>query len=514
MFSGANFQLSDLDGNSPVMVAASNGYKDIVNYLQESGADMKKVNRKDLNILHLSAQFDRYDVIQMLAGDESVRQLVTHTDMYENTPLHIASKMGFTNSVKELLKNEFETKIDQKNEDEKTAIHLASAGGHDEVLKLLLKKDPNGIRDKDEENNTPLHIAATNKMTQTLQVLLDQGYLVHEKNKHKWTPLDCAAPSGAYKCAVLLLKYGSPVDPRDRNSTTPLHLASTHGHHRIVQLLLDSGADLSIQNDDGKNALELAIVNRKRNAAKAIIDDGSCELALKHICNEKDSSGESIPTTPLRMLIRVFPDLAEEVLDKCKVWRFDAETQFEKDECLPNTHEDASQVVFDFQYLDDTFSIRKTKGKFAYTDKAEDDITPYHTKKRVTLENHPLMIMVREQRPQLLRHPVCLALMRYKWKSVERPLFYFNLILYLSFLTLLTLYTVGRLNYRTFPGNSAGKEDSMVGCKYLVLVSVILLIGGEIGEMYRVRTRFSDQSPLFCFSSLDAQELFQVVQCC
>ena len=107
------------------------------------------------------------------------------------------------------------------------------------------------------------------------------------------------------------------------------------------------------------------------------------------------------------------------------------------------------------------------------------------------------MIMVREQRPQLLGHPVCLALMRYKWKSVGRPLFYFNLILYLSFLTLLTVYTVGRLNYRTFPGNSASKEDNMVGCKYLVLASVILLIGGEIGEMYRVRRRFSDQSPLF-----------------
>ena len=153
------------------MVAASYGYGDVVTFLKKSGANMEEVNKKELNILHLAAQFDRHEIIKILAEHEEVRSLVNNTEMYENTPLHFASRMGFTNTVRELLENKFEIQVDQKNEDEKTAIHLASSEGHEEVLKLLLKKDPNGIRDKDEENNTPLHLAATNRMARTLKIL-------------------------------------------------------------------------------------------------------------------------------------------------------------------------------------------------------------------------------------------------------------------------------------------------------------------------------------------------------
>ena len=492
---GADIHSSDLDGNSPTMVAASYGYVDIVRFLQESGADMNKVNRKELNILHLAAQFDRHDMICHLAENEEVRSLVNNTEMYENTPLHIASKLGFTNTVKELLENNFDIQVDQKNEDEKTAIHLASAGGHEEVLKLLLKKDPNGIRDKDEENNTPLHLAATNKMTRTLNILLDQGYLMHDENKNAWTPLDCAAASGAYKCADLLLKYGSPVDPRDRNSTTPLHLSAKHGHHKIVKLLLDSGADLSIEHDNGMTALELAISNRNRNATKAIIDDENWDIAFKHITQERDSRGEMIPITPLRRLIRVFPDLAEEVLDKCKAWK---PLNNEEDDAEENKdkREERNQIEFDFQYLDDTFSIKKEDGKFVYRDRGEDDFTAYHKKKYVAFENHPLMIMVREQRTHLLRHPVCLALMKHKWTKVGMPIFLLNLAIYIFYLSLLTVYTLGTLNYDTYPRDSSlspGPDispppvpDHLLVCRYLVLVTLVLLLGVEVAEWYRV----------------------------
>ena len=54
-----------------------------------------------------------------------------------------------------------------------------------------------------------LHLAATNKMTNTLEILLENGSSVHEKNDSFWTPLDCAAAAGAYKCVLKLLEHGS-----------------------------------------------------------------------------------------------------------------------------------------------------------------------------------------------------------------------------------------------------------------------------------------------------------------
>ena len=193
--------------------------------------------------------------------------------------------------------------------------------------------------------------------------------------------------------------------------------------------------------------------------------------------------------TPLRRLINVFPDLAEEVLDKCKTWKpLDDKDNLNGE--IEDINEEPNQIEFDFQYLDDTFSIKETDGKFLYKDRGENDITAYHKKKDVALENHPLMIMVREQRTHLLRHPVCLALMKHKWTKVGMPIFLFNLTIYIIYLSLLTGYTLGRLNYATYPrpGHHAiPMSNELLVCKYLVLGTVILLLANEVAEWYRVR---------------------------
>lgn len=67
------------------------------------------------------------------------------------------------------------------------------------------------------------------------------------------------------------------------------------------------------------------------------------------------------------------------------------------------------------------------------------------------MENHPLMVMVREKQKQLLRHPLCLGLLRKKWKRLGRFVFYTQLILYILFLLSLTIFILIRLTNKTFP---------------------------------------------------------------
>ena len=52
------------------------------------------------------------------------------------------------------------------------------------------------------------------------------------------------------------------------------------------------------------------------------------------------------------------------------------------------------------------------------------------------------MIMVSEQRTQLLGHPLCMALVRNKWNSLGRYVYYGQLILYLLFVGLLTNFVL------------------------------------------------------------------------
>ena len=74
-------------------------------------------------------------------------------------------------------------------------------------MDCLLSKDQNAVHDKDEDDNTGLHLAATARMTDTVELLLIHGALVHHKNDNNWTALDCAAAAGAYKCAKATFKY-------------------------------------------------------------------------------------------------------------------------------------------------------------------------------------------------------------------------------------------------------------------------------------------------------------------
>ena len=403
----------------------------------------------------------------------------------DNTPLHLCAEAGQVETVRELLHRKYKIEIDNKNEDESTPCSLAAANGHVEVVKLLLEKDRNAIFDADEDDNTPLHLAAAKRHSETVRFLLEQGASVHKRNSKKWTALDCAAAAGAYKCVELLLENDSPVDPRDRRGQSPLHLAAIHGHDSTAQLLIDHGACLDMENFEGKNALELAISNRRRNVVEIILADQNWRVAMKSVNVSQTDRGEFIPDTPMRMLIRTYPELAEEVFDKC------IETK-------------SDRVEMDFEFLEDTFSLNKMvrpsgRTVYYYDDLNEDNMKPYDETGTLNMINHPLMQMVDAKQKQLLKHPLVLALLRRKWKMLGRYIFYLQMILYVLFLASVTSYVMMHLNSHNFPDEEKETEPKKCYLDFasnsaeenvfavLVVVFSLLNIVIEFSQMIRVK---------------------------
>ena len=433
----------------------------------------------------------------MLEDKSKAHYLVNENDQYDNTPLHLACEMGFLDTVRELLK--YGADIDNKNEDEQTPFHLAAKNGHVEVVQSLLRRDQNAIFDKDEDDNTALHLAATAKMTYTLQALLEEGASVHEKNDNNWTPLDCAAASGAYKCAELLIANGSPLDPLDRKKTTPLHLSAIHGHQRVTQLLLNHGANVDLENDEGKNALELAIHHGNRNVTEAILESPHWKKALKTSNVVISQKGKEVLDTPMRMMIRVFPDIAEKVFDKCITKKKDNGKDKDKDK---NQHD---YLDLDYQFLDDTFNFEKTFDDktvhFEYREDRERDMKrPYDSNGTTIMENHPLMLMVKHKHKHLLKHPLCIGLLRHKWKRFGRFVFYFQFLLYSLFLASITSYVLLKMEGRKFPGNESvslsdveeapeklGSSTAEIVTRYSVIILCGLGLFIELLEILRVR---------------------------
>ena len=465
------------------MIAGLKGHYNVVQLLVQNGARLDIQDKSDHTFFHVCAEYGQHKIIKMVIQEkEDAISLLKTNDQYDNTPLHLAAEKGQTDTVQELLHRKYKIEVDNKNEDESTPCHLAAANGHVGVLKLLLQKDPNAIFDKDEDDNTPLHLAAANRQSEAVKLLLHQGASVHKRNAKKWTPLDCAAAEGAYKAAQFLLENDSPVDPRDRRNITPLHLASIYGHDRTAQLLLDYGACLGLENYEGKNALELAISNRQRNVVEVIIANDNWKIAMKSVNVCKTNRGEFIPNTPMRMLIRTYPELAEDVFDKC--------IKSQKD-----------SVEMDFEFLEDTFSLNKKirpsgRTVYYYEGLNEDNMKPYDETGTLNMINHPLMIMVEEKQKHLLKHPLCLALLRRKWKMFGRYIFWVQLIFYVLFLLSITSYVMMHLNKDNFPDTETKVTECSVDFvsnsleekifTALVVLFSVLNIVIEFSQMIRV----------------------------
>ncbi len=109
----------------------------------------------------------------------------------------------------------------------------------------------------------------------------------------------------------------APIDPFDRSKTTPLHLAAENGHDRLIPLLLDNGANIAQEDAYGRNMLELAILSHKRSVVRTVLQHRDWRKAMRTTFTASDKHGSRVPETPLRLLIRVFPDLATLVFDRC-----------------------------------------------------------------------------------------------------------------------------------------------------------------------------------------------------
>ena len=247
------------------------------------------------------------------------------------------------------------------------------------------------------------------------------------------------------------------IDPTDRKNTTPLHLTALYGHNNVTQLLLDNGADIQIENDNGHNALEIAIIYGNKDVAETILSSEHWKTALKTSIPSPDGKLD----TPMRMLIRKFPELAKKVLDRC----------IKKNEKKENTY------LFDYTFLEDAYHFRKVGSGYSYEEELQSE--PYG--RPITVEgNHPLMLMVKQKQKHLLKHPLCLALLRQKWTSSGVFIFILQLLLYCGYLASITTYVLLQ-NQDSF--NLQENQSKKDITRYVLIVWITLGLLKEVWDL-------------------------------
>ncbi|PAA49732.1 hypothetical protein BOX15_Mlig000214g4 [Macrostomum lignano] len=470
----------DREENTPLLLAScQQDDPGCVQILLEKGANPLCTDGQDRSALYLAAQWHNTKVLKALLDNPVVTEnrVIDEADVNNNTPLHVACENGYLDVVELLLR--YKAKYDDKNEDEETPIHLAAKAGHVPIVRHLLRLSRNLAHDEDEDSNTPLHLAALAGHSKICQVLIEEGKAdVEARNSRGWTAMDCAASKGFTKVAQVLLENDSPIDPADKSNVTPLFLACQGGHQEMVELLLKIGArvDNRIKYSNinsplhNCNCLDAAIDHGHKKVALTLINSNQWKEALRNeTIGEK---GEK--DTPLRKLIRKMPAVAEKVFNRC--------VENNKQRRPPD--DPNYKVVFYYEFLDDMYStwapLRSKDAAALGFDQMEggsngggsvgsgggggsdsastvgdalsQNIDIYDTEgylrkdlkfrsvKGSLKKNHPLMLMVKKKRETLLKHPLVSALLRHKWTSYGRWVYYINLSLYAIFLAAFTAY--------------------------------------------------------------------------
>ncbi|KAM0917958.1 hypothetical protein ACQ4PT_009345 [Festuca glaucescens] len=160
---GADPKNADYDGRSPLHLAASKGYEDIVQFLIHEGAD------------------------------------INLTDKFGSTPLLEAVKQGH-GRVATLLYTKG-AKLNLENAGSRLCIAVSK--GDSEFIQgaLAYGADPNS---KDYDHRSPLHIAAAEGLYMMAKLLVDAGASVFATDRRGTTPLDEARESGSKPLMRLL----------------------------------------------------------------------------------------------------------------------------------------------------------------------------------------------------------------------------------------------------------------------------------------------------------------------
>ena len=399
MNSDLDFERTSVKSNAtPFMRALREGNTQILRVLMRGRENINKAERdnQNQNMLHYALDSRKpveatkflkaaltctpLDPSMDMGMNTEIKELLSVKDNLKDTPLHLLAKRNLGQETFTDLFTELQIVLGDLmgvNASNETPLHVAAKEGVDSFIQAVLtlgEGDPKLeelLLAKDKDSNTPLHLVTQKKRPiQSKSPLLiflkrtrDPMKYFSAENTFGETPFNEAVKVGDTATVKKLLKDLTSaekrqlVDHEDRSKKSPLHLAAGKGFVATFNLLLDSGADLNKRGPDQKNALEIAIDKNQHEVIESIIENSQWEEAFKQPCSTKQDKLD----TPLRMLIRQIPDLAEKVLDKC----CDKQTVVEDQSGGPgNETHDTIQMNFSLIEDSDNYSFDKKNKKF------------------------------------------------------------------------------------------------------------------------------------------------------
>lgn len=184
------------------------------------------------------------------------------------TALHVASEGGHLEMVNVLLEAGVESSLFHLDDGDRSPLVLAVIGNHGEVAKVLVKAgaDPNTVHvDGDNERHNLLFDTIMVENEEFALLLIEKGADIYTTDEKNVSTLLQASHRGLTDVVKALVEKhaanGSKVsylDAASEDGITPLIAASSEGHTECVKLLIDAKVDVNAKDKDSTTSLMAA----------------------------------------------------------------------------------------------------------------------------------------------------------------------------------------------------------------------------------------------------------------
>ncbi|XP_014243304.1 ankyrin repeat domain-containing protein 27-like [Cimex lectularius] len=305
---GAKLNKTDYKGATALHYAGARGHQNSLLILLHAGAVFDQPDNEGNTVLHLAAANGHESCVKALLyfTEQTWEKLdINCLNNQGETPLHNASRWGFTNITAILLEYGASPLIENKRKltpvDVANNIHILEQLSSNKIQKMdtsLIESDisitSKSLDFTDEESPVKKTSAVRPKSTDDIRkieralraiafgdITLACFYLGLEMNSNESLNNNCHP-----LCSCKNKKF-NPLDTKnalDVNSCnaegfTPLHEAAKYGQTELIKLLIGVSADVNVQTfKSGMTPFHLACQNQKFNSAKLLLETGSVDV--------------------------------------------------------------------------------------------------------------------------------------------------------------------------------------------------------------------------------------------
>ncbi|KAL3271269.1 hypothetical protein HHI36_021760 [Cryptolaemus montrouzieri] len=293
-----DFNVRDSEGDTPIMIAVSKGYNDLVPVLIRGKADVNVRNNKDFTLLHQAImKEDAKTAIFLLENGADVNAETADSE----SPLQLAIHCRLAEVVDALCSRGVD--MSAKDTSGYCPLWAALDSRQYDIASILVRhgadtdcwcEGPDGCQ------QTLLHQAIDENKEAAAIFLIQAGCDLDchripgpngeggDEARDKASPLHLCCQWGLDTVVRTLIEHRANVNNRDAENKTPLHIAIENQQDDIISLLLTvPEIDLSLRDKNGMSPFASALTVRNNKAAQAILDK------MPNAAEQFDSKGQN-----------------------------------------------------------------------------------------------------------------------------------------------------------------------------------------------------------------------------